>query len=73
MGSVCTTTKIRDYFTADLLPENGVVCPVDEVLFGVNKTVNAMSVEEAEMMDAVRVLGEAVLEGQLAKGHVGGR
>ena len=33
MTSLCTAKALRSYFFDDELPENGLVCPTDEVLF----------------------------------------
>ncbi|OCB86509.1 TAP-like domain-containing protein [Sanghuangporus baumii] len=33
MTSLCTTKAVRAYFFDNKLPDNGLICPTDEVLF----------------------------------------
>jgi len=61
--SLCTAKHLRAYFENGTLPEEGTVCEVDELPFvgKVNsEKVNAMSVEDRELLDALRGLAEEV-------------
>ncbi|EPT00976.1 hypothetical protein FOMPIDRAFT_1121428 [Fomitopsis schrenkii] len=60
--SLCTAKYVREYFEDGTLPEEGTVCEVDELPFigAVNGEANAMSVEDQELLDALRGLGEAI-------------
>lgn len=60
--SLCTAKYVREYFEDGTLPEEGTVCEVDGLPFigAVNGEANAMSVEDRELLDALRGLGEAI-------------
>lgn len=69
MTSLCTTKVIRGYFFNDELPENGVVCQTDEVLFPPKSDNTASfwtqtdgvtadySAEDLRLMEDMRALG----------------
>lgn len=60
--SLCTAKYVRAYFEDGTLPEEGTVCEVDELPFigAVHGEADAMSVEDKELLDALRSLGEAI-------------
>ena len=60
--SVCTAQHVRAYFRDGVLPDEGTVCPPDELPFGVEAKngVRALSVEDEELMAALRGLSEAM-------------
>ena len=59
--SVCTAKHVRRYFEEGVLPDEGVVCEPDELPFvGVVDSVRALAVEDRELLDAIRSLGEAL-------------
>lgn len=39
---MCTSKAIREYFLDGKLPENGIVCPTDEVLFPPTNSSDSM-------------------------------
>ncbi|KAI0665891.1 alpha/beta-hydrolase [Trametes maxima] len=63
--SLCTAKHVREYFVNGTLPEPGTVCEVDELPF-VGKVpvggsaVRALSVEDAELLDALKGLSAEV-------------
>ncbi|KAI0355783.1 alpha/beta-hydrolase [Trametes cingulata] len=55
--SLCTAKHIRAYMVNGTLPEPGTVCEVDEFPFvGPMKDVRAMSAEDVELLEALRML-----------------
>ena len=59
--SVCTARHIRRYLEDGVLPKEGAECEVDELPFvGVVRDVSALSVDDAELLDAMRGLSFAV-------------
>ncbi|KAI0708188.1 alpha/beta-hydrolase [Cerioporus squamosus] len=59
--SVCTAKHVRAYLEDGRLPGEGTVCEADELPFvGVVRDVGAMSVEDRELLDAMRGLAEMV-------------
>ncbi|KIP03936.1 hypothetical protein PHLGIDRAFT_110275 [Phlebiopsis gigantea 11061_1 CR5-6] len=59
--SVCTAKHVRRYFEEGVLPDEGIVCEPDELPFvGVADGVGALAVEDRELLDAMRSLGEAL-------------
>ncbi|KAJ7083878.1 alpha/beta-hydrolase [Mycena epipterygia] len=63
--SLCTIGYFRQYFKNGTLPKPGTVCPVDATLFGAptNSTPirrAALSAEEEEILDAWKVIADAV-------------
>ncbi|KAH9925565.1 alpha/beta-hydrolase [Fomitopsis serialis] len=60
--SLCTAKHVRAYFENGTLPVEEAVCEVDELPFigSVHGGVDAMSVEDREVLDALRSLGEAI-------------
>lgn len=60
--SLCTAKYVRAYFEDGTLPEEGTVCEVDELPFigTVHGEADALSVEDRQLLDALRSLGEAL-------------
>ncbi|KAH9943796.1 alpha/beta-hydrolase [Amylocystis lapponica] len=60
--SICTAKHVRTYFENGTLPEEGTVCEVDELPFvgSVHSQVEAMSVEDRELLDALKGLVDVV-------------
>ncbi|KZT09845.1 alpha/beta-hydrolase [Laetiporus sulphureus 93-53] len=60
--SVCTAKHLRAYFENGTLPEDGTMCEVDELPFVgvVEDRVNAMSVEDRGLLEALRGLAKEV-------------
>lgn len=81
MSSLCTAKALRAYFFNDVLPENGLVCSTDEVLFPPqaeggsikitdlwaqeDKDGEAYSVEDLRLLEIIHALGRELDE------HVG--
>ena len=71
MASLCTARVLRDYFLDNQLPENGIVCPTDEMLFPPTVTtsidgllwlkndVKVYSEDELKLLKIVKELGKA--------------
>ena len=73
MTSLCTAKAVRAYFFDDELPENGLVCSTDEVLFppksengsihaadlwrSANEVADAYSEEDLQLLETMRALG----------------
>lgn len=72
MSSLCTSKAIRAYFSEGVLPENGIVCPTDEVLFPpppsdaadslywLSADPVSLSAEDLELLETSRALGQAL-------------
>lgn len=68
MSSLCTAKAIREYFLEGKLPENGLFCPTDEVLFPpkddegsalwVGESSTAYSEEDLKLLETMRELGK---------------
>ncbi|KAJ7908232.1 hypothetical protein B0H13DRAFT_2017302 [Mycena leptocephala] len=61
--SICTSTYFRQYFQNGTLPEPGTVCPVDVTLFAPANAPGrrgALSAQEEELLQALKVIGDAV-------------
>lgn len=60
--SLCTAKHVRAYFLNGTVPQNGTECDVDELPFigKVGKKQYSMSLEEEELMEALRELVNAV-------------
>ncbi|KAJ6610174.1 Alpha/Beta hydrolase protein [Mycena sp. CBHHK59/15] len=64
--SICTSTYFRQYFQNGTLPEPGTVCAVDATLFGAPGNAaasakrDAVSAEDQRMLDALKVIGDAI-------------
>ncbi|TDL20711.1 hypothetical protein BD410DRAFT_841140 [Rickenella mellea] len=69
MASLCTIKIIRDYFLHGKLPQNGVICPVDEILFPpssgsadqLNVPREGISDEDKMLLKNVQELGDVVI------------
>ncbi|KAF8314513.1 hypothetical protein DL93DRAFT_2167299 [Clavulina sp. PMI_390] len=48
-SSLCTGKVLRDYFIDGILPPNGKVCPVDEILFPSPQVPSSIATDEAVM------------------------
>ncbi|RPD54165.1 alpha/beta-hydrolase [Lentinus tigrinus ALCF2SS1-6] len=59
--SLCTAKHIQAYLKEGTLPEEGAVCEADELPFiGAVRDVSALSVEDRDLLDAMRGLAEVV-------------
>ena len=75
MASLCTAKVLRDYFLDGKLPENGIVCPTDEVLFPPKESTTTdklswlreeeviYSEEDRELLKTMKELGSAWMPG----------
>ena len=71
MASLCTAKVLRDYFLNNQLPENGIVCPTDEMLFPptevtstegllwLKNDVKTYPEDDLELLKTVKELGKA--------------
>ena len=59
--SLCTAKHIQAYLKDGTLPREGTVCEADELPFiGSVRDVSALSVDDQELLDAMRGLAEVV-------------
>ncbi|RPD73811.1 alpha/beta-hydrolase [Lentinus tigrinus ALCF2SS1-7] len=59
--SLCTAKHVRAYMEHGVLPKEGAVCEADELpLIGSVSDVSAMSLEDQELLEAIRGLSEVV-------------
>lgn len=71
MTSLCTTRALRSYFLEDTLPENGLFCPTDEILFPpkANGTVDVQWKKPDDTLDSYSEEDIRLLENMQALGR----
>ncbi|KAL5524558.1 hypothetical protein ACEPAF_9698 [Sanghuangporus sanghuang] len=69
--SLCTFRAIQEYFVNGTLPERGTVCEADSSIFGEKElNLDALSVEERELVDASEMLRKNYFIPPLGGGRV---